>query len=346
MLRHVLRGREGQTIVLVAVFMLALLAILALAIDVGHVYAERRRMQNAADAGALAGAREICFGDQSAAALTAQQYAEDNGAETVEVLIEHTGAYVVDVTAEETTRTYFAAIFGIDSADVGASAAAVCGAASNACGLWPVAFDVQIWEELVPKGCGKIFYVWTGDNPNNNPDCEVYNCDTDGDGEDDVVGMFGRAWLDFSGIADVEHPENSCVSPGCGFSELDCWLRNDTGAQIELPACIAGDTGVRAAARKAVESRVYDSVSIPLFDYTGCAGAQCPGTSVHAIGFGCVTVMGWEQQLTLERLDGLNPPWKDKAIEVALCGTCSTYCGGSVGDPVSPYTIRAVSLIR
>ena len=83
MLRHVLRGREGQTIVLVAVFMLALLAILALAIDVGHVYAERRRMQNAADAGALAGAREICFGDQGAAALTAQQYAEDNGAESV-----------------------------------------------------------------------------------------------------------------------------------------------------------------------------------------------------------------------------------------------------------------------
>ncbi len=49
-------AENGQTLVWVALAMVVLLAFVGLAIDGGAVYAERRRMQNAADAGALAGA--------------------------------------------------------------------------------------------------------------------------------------------------------------------------------------------------------------------------------------------------------------------------------------------------
>lgn len=53
------RSERGQAIVLMALLMIGLLAFAALAIDGGNTYVERRRAQNAADAGALAGAREL-----------------------------------------------------------------------------------------------------------------------------------------------------------------------------------------------------------------------------------------------------------------------------------------------
>jgi uncharacterized membrane protein len=68
--------QNGQALAQVAILMVVLLAFAALAIDGGRIYLERRRMQNAADAGALAGAREICFGDGSQDPLVvAEQYA-------------------------------------------------------------------------------------------------------------------------------------------------------------------------------------------------------------------------------------------------------------------------------
>lgn len=54
------QSRErGQAIVIMAFALIALLAFAALAIDGGNAYVERRRSQNGADAGALAGARQI-----------------------------------------------------------------------------------------------------------------------------------------------------------------------------------------------------------------------------------------------------------------------------------------------
>ena len=76
------RHRGGQILVLVALALFVLVGFVALAVDVGHIYRERRHMQNAADAGALAGARELCQGEgASQAEARAREYAVDrNGA--------------------------------------------------------------------------------------------------------------------------------------------------------------------------------------------------------------------------------------------------------------------------
>lgn len=50
---------RGQALIILAFALLALVAFIGLAIDGGRFYAERRRTQNAADAAALAGAREL-----------------------------------------------------------------------------------------------------------------------------------------------------------------------------------------------------------------------------------------------------------------------------------------------
>ncbi|ABA88993.1 hypothetical protein Pcar_1750 [Syntrophotalea carbinolica DSM 2380] len=53
------KDQNGAVIVLVAILLILFLGIAALAIDVYHVYVVRNELQNAADAGALAGAREL-----------------------------------------------------------------------------------------------------------------------------------------------------------------------------------------------------------------------------------------------------------------------------------------------
>ena len=63
-----LRSDSGQTLVWLALGMFVLLGIAALAVDVGKLYGERRQMQNAADAAALAGADEMCQGRTDAEA--------------------------------------------------------------------------------------------------------------------------------------------------------------------------------------------------------------------------------------------------------------------------------------
>ncbi len=54
---HKLKREDGQSLVIVALGMVAFIAILALVIDGGNAYAAKRQAQNAADAGALAGAQ-------------------------------------------------------------------------------------------------------------------------------------------------------------------------------------------------------------------------------------------------------------------------------------------------
>ena len=57
------REREnGQALVQVALMLVVLLGFLALAVDVSQVYLKRRQLQNAADAGALEGARPVYSG--------------------------------------------------------------------------------------------------------------------------------------------------------------------------------------------------------------------------------------------------------------------------------------------
>ncbi len=78
------RARSGQTLVLVALMLTALIGLAALAIDGNNAYAQRRRAQNAADAGALAGTRALWLaqhgaGNESTILQAIHQIAEAQG---------------------------------------------------------------------------------------------------------------------------------------------------------------------------------------------------------------------------------------------------------------------------
>ena len=87
---------RGATIILVAVLMVVFLGITALTIDGSHLYVVRNELQNAADAGALAGARFLYNDNGTEVNVGANQIAYDAAREN-KALAKTGGAIAVDV---------------------------------------------------------------------------------------------------------------------------------------------------------------------------------------------------------------------------------------------------------
>jgi Flp pilus assembly protein TadG len=103
-------SQNGQTLVLITVFMMSLLGMCALAIDVGSWYQQKRAVQNAADAGALAGAATLPNGWSAAASAAASELGNNISGATV--TYQPTSVYVTNdsirVTASKPAQSFFA----------------------------------------------------------------------------------------------------------------------------------------------------------------------------------------------------------------------------------------------
>ena len=230
MFNKLYREEGGQSLVLVALALLAMLALVALVLDGGNAYAQRRRVQNAADAGAVAGARELALGGTDG-----QIYAEideytriRNGATSFEAVYIPGGELVgggavpsdasgVRVEAVITFPTFFAGVIGLTELTVQAQATSQYGPAQAVGALLPMAInwrdDFKIGEEY------KLIADWLG------------------------PGGFG--WLDWTNdlYADICHPENSGIRrvgdwvnsyPGWSIGQAkqaleDCWMWKPEG---------------------------------------------------------------------------------------------------------------------
>ena len=159
------RDKErGMTLAMVAISLAALLALAALAIDMGMLYTARTSAQHAADAGALAGA--FTFNNPAAVQPAAARTAAKNVAATNPVLgtfpIITDDNVDVDVANQRVTvrvpRTgtngiplHFAAILGRQRGDVQATATAECSltATGSRC-LKPIYIPNTILSDLPP----------------------------------------------------------------------------------------------------------------------------------------------------------------------------------------------------
>ena len=70
-----LRNQKGVAVVIVAGLIVMFVAFIALSVDIAHLYVVKNELQNAADAGALAGARRLYFEDGSGINTDANQVA-------------------------------------------------------------------------------------------------------------------------------------------------------------------------------------------------------------------------------------------------------------------------------
>ena len=109
---------SGQILVMAVLLITVLLGVVALAVDAGFAYAQRRQVQNAADEAALAATHRLLEGGSPASAIAAaQEYAQANGfslaASCPPICIPpssgpHAGdPKFVEVTVEEQPTTFF-----------------------------------------------------------------------------------------------------------------------------------------------------------------------------------------------------------------------------------------------
>ncbi|MCX7670175.1 MAG: Tad domain-containing protein [Anaerolineae bacterium] len=282
----------GQTMAYVALALITLLAMVALAVDVGLAYSARRHMQNAADAGALAGAQALCRGEGAdGARAAAQRYAVANNAQTANVTVTQVGrGGSVTVVARNPVNTYFAGVVGLRQVNVVADAQAVCGPVSTgrACGIAPMAFPYQQWQQV--KGqCGREFIVIDSDKVcGQDVVCNLNNGD--------------RGWLDLPHV-DLNLYDTPCVQ-SCGQATTRCYLENDYPAPIALPACIRAQPGVAATNFRRIGDFAGRIMRVPLCD-RGCGwpgdpspAGSCGGqSSFHVVDFGCIQIVEGGQGL-------------------------------------------------
>jgi uncharacterized membrane protein len=130
-LRRLSTGESGQVIVMVAITMVGLVAVVGLVSDGGLVFAQRRDLQNVADAAALAGAMQVdedayrasgsVVLNERAAYHAAVGYLEDEGGLAYSVVVRPSG---VDVAVSRHASTGFLRVVGIDDVQISAKATA------------------------------------------------------------------------------------------------------------------------------------------------------------------------------------------------------------------------------
>ncbi len=135
MINQRLSSEGGQTLLLCVMMIAALCGIVALTVDVGLVFVDKARMQNATDSAALAGV-QLLPDNPDGAVDAATEIANANGLFAEDGLdIRLTTTYypndTIAVSASHDEAAQFAAVMGIDFFEVSASAKAMVGSPSG-----------------------------------------------------------------------------------------------------------------------------------------------------------------------------------------------------------------------
>jgi Putative Flp pilus-assembly TadE/G-like len=297
------RGAAG---VLVAIMLLALIGFGAIAVDVGQIYAERAELQNAADAGALAGA-QICSGaggctpaDASAVAgLLANQNSRDGASRIRAVDLSVDGEVTVSTATINGANgsgflsKMFASALSSPDVGVGASATANWLYPTRGRSVLPLTFaGCEFHEDGAPHK------ILTQGGGNGAADCNGRN-------PSNQIIPGGFAWLNPDG------------NTGCRVTaEVGQWSQTSTGASMP--------TGCDVLFNAAL---VGQTVAIPVYAYT-CTGilSPCTGNNVKYMiekwaGF---RVQGWRFPSTT-----YDPTNVFSTSEKGLYGTFTGY----IADP-------------
>jgi hypothetical protein len=188
------RNEQGQSTVIMVVFLVVLLGMAALVLDVGSWYRAKRDAQSTADAAALAGAQALP--NTSSASTLAQQYASKNGGigtGTVTFSTKLNANDTITVSVKRTAPGFFSKLFGVRSVTTGATASARSEPVSAVRGVAPI--TVHYTHPLLNcKGGGQNITC----NPTFGATTTLSLDDLHGSGGGNGAGAFGLINLDQS----------------------------------------------------------------------------------------------------------------------------------------------------
>ncbi|MGD1997028.1 MAG: pilus assembly protein TadG-related protein [Anaerolineae bacterium] len=255
--KKILNTESGQAVVVVAAAIVVLLALAGLAIDGGTVYVNRRRMQNASDAAALAGTRllaEAICGDGSvndaAIAAAVLDYAVRNGVDGDDAMDAYyvtsedntvvqfdppepvgdgeipDGAVGVVVTTAITRPTYFMGLVGQPMGTAAADATAITGNMVAGGGMRPFGVPEEILDELGPGGSFTLDFS----NCQEEDGCTVSW--TGGNAQH-------RGWLNIGYVWNQDENDHwpRALYPNAGKNLLIMWMENGLDVTLHSDDC-------------------------------------------------------------------------------------------------------------
>jgi Flp pilus assembly protein TadG len=258
--RRRLAGEHGASAVLLALLLVPMLGFAAIAVDVGALYAEKARLQVAADAAALAVAADCARGACGDMQATAQSLVDANLGDATAAPPElGTNPPSVTVTGSTPTEHWFAPVLGHDSTSVSATAVVGWGAPGGGTAVLPLIFS---WCE------------WSYQTDNGTPsDVErtIMLPKTSGSGCTGPSDMFvpgGFGWLDTVG-------GNTCKAA----SKIGGWYGSETGNNPSQ-GCEPGD----------LAGLIGKTFLLPVFDEVTGTGASA---EYHVYGYVAFRLTGY-----------------------------------------------------
>lgn len=247
----------GQSAVLFVLALTILLGFAALALDGSNAYLQQQRMQIAADAAALAGARVAALGgDDIAITAVVRSLSGRNGATTVTwgYTASRRGIFVI---AARDFPTFFGQILARPAMTVRAESAAVVHPLSSASTLLPMTISCDRSFTY-----GQVVTIWD---------------------KDAKIGAGGFGWLDWNGgargnpelIAAILNPAQS------GSRRIGDWVHSGPGVQ--------NSSGVK----NALTTWIGKPITIPLYDQASGSGANL---QYRICGFAQFTLVDFDFQ--------------------------------------------------
>ncbi len=257
------RDESGQSLVLVALLMVAILGVTAIVLDGAYAFAQRRWMQNAADAAAMAGARALARGaTEGEAYQMANRYATLNGADEADITI---NGITVTVRTRHTFPAFFAGIMGLPQMTAQAEAQASFSAISSVRGipLWPMAVHE---DNIIQNGFDNPIAMW--DSAREGP------------------GNFG--WVDFNGGSNPTPEQREWLengfTPGPDNRVLLFVSGDRHSDSVEAPELnlrqfegqdyvwILGTPGIRASLESVAAQHIGREVNVLVYDESAGQG--------------------------------------------------------------------------
>lgn len=284
---------ESQSIVTLALMSLFILAILAVVVETSAVYIQRRNLQNAADAAALAGAQELngLAAGEAPAIAAAEAYADDNVSDLLGVTAVVSEGYTqVQVQVQKKAATAFAGWLSFGEPTVSAKATArIASPLLPGPGVVPLAIDLATYDScIVDDLCsGVTLKEWAGNNEDPPSSFGYLDLGGIGGGQNEIcAGLVGGA---AAAITDPDNEHNGNISSvfNCLVDRMNAAIANDCltvdqvldGEGALLDRCNPLGGAGKGAHPSFPEAQPTAVIIIPVitgFDGEGCAtGPHC-----------------------------------------------------------------------